>query len=74
MCIRDRDHTDLLGETIKEIALEKSGIIKRDSVAIIGEKINLTVKIFKKIAKDLQQICFHFIQVILDISLSEVVI
>ena len=46
------DHTDLLGETIKEIALEKSGIIKRDSVAIIGEKNNLTNKIFTKIAKE----------------------
>ena len=46
------DHTDLLGETIKEIAIEKSGIIKRDSVAIIGEKNNLTDKIFTKIAKE----------------------
>ena len=46
------DHTDLLGDTIKEIALEKSGIIKRDSVAIIGEKNNLTDKIFTKIAKE----------------------
>ena len=46
------DHTDLLGGTIKEIALEKSGIIKRDSVAIIGEKNNLTDKIFTKIAKE----------------------
>ncbi len=46
------DHTDLLGETIKEIAIEKSGIIKRDSVAIIGEKNNLTDKIFTKTAKE----------------------
>ena len=46
------DHTDLLGETSKEIAIEKSGIIKRDSVAIIGEKNNLTDKIFTKIAKE----------------------
>ena len=46
------DHTNLLGETIKEIAIEKSGIIKRDSVAIIGEKNNLTDKIFTKIAKE----------------------
>lgn len=46
------DHTDLLGETIKEIAIEKSGIIKRDSIAIIGEKNNLTDKIFTKIAKE----------------------
>ena len=46
------DHTDLLGETIEKIAKEKSGIIKRDSVAIIGEKNNLTDKIFTKIAKE----------------------
>ena len=46
------DHTDLLGETIEKIAKEKSGIIKTDSITIIGEKNTLTDQIFIKIAKE----------------------
>ena len=40
------DHTDLLGDTPLEIAQEKSGIIKEDSIAIIGENNTLTNQIF----------------------------
>jgi dihydrofolate synthase / folylpolyglutamate synthase len=32
------DHTDLLGTTIEQIAVEKAGIFKRGSAAIIGER------------------------------------
>lgn len=32
------DHTDLLGDTIEQIAVEKAGIFKRGSPAIIGER------------------------------------
>lgn len=32
------DHTSLLGNTIKEIAIEKAGIIKKDTPVIIGRK------------------------------------
>ena len=28
MCIRDRDHTELLGDTYEQIAAEKCGILK----------------------------------------------
>ncbi len=46
------DHTDLLGETIEKIAKEKSGIIKTDSITIIGEKNDLTDKVFVNKAKE----------------------
>jgi len=46
------DHTDLLGETIEKIAKEKSGIIKTDSITIIGEKNDLTDQIFTNKAKE----------------------
>ncbi len=46
------DHTDLLGETIEKIAKEKSGIIKTDSITIIGEKNDLTDQIFINKAKE----------------------
>ncbi|HWE41871.1 MAG TPA: folylpolyglutamate synthase/dihydrofolate synthase family protein [Gemmatimonadaceae bacterium] len=32
------DHTDLLGTTVEQIAIEKAGIFKRGSPAIIGER------------------------------------
>ena len=32
------DHKEILGSTIKKIAIEKSGIIKKDGLTIIGEK------------------------------------
>lgn len=32
------DHTDMLGETIVEIAMEKSGIFKRGVPAVVGER------------------------------------
>ena len=46
------DHTDLLGDTIEKIAKEKSGIIKTDSITIIGEKNDLTDQIFTNKAKE----------------------
>jgi dihydrofolate synthase / folylpolyglutamate synthase len=36
VCPIDLDHTDLLGETIAEIAAEKAGIIKADSRAVLA--------------------------------------
>ncbi len=40
------DHTNILGNTIKEIALEKAGIIKERVPIVIGEKQNETEDIF----------------------------
>jgi dihydrofolate synthase/folylpolyglutamate synthase len=40
------DHMDLLGDTLKKIAGEKAGIIKRNIPVVIGEKDNLTENVF----------------------------
>ncbi len=53
------DHTDLLGDTPQEIAQEKSGIIKKDSITIIGENNNLTDQIFISKARE-QNSIIHF--------------
>lgn len=45
------DHTDLLGDTIEEIALEKAGIIKPKIPVLIGEQQKSTTAIFKSVAK-----------------------
>ena len=45
------DHTALLGDTIEQIALEKAGIIKKDTTVIIGRKQIETTAIFQEKAK-----------------------
>lgn len=44
------DHTDLLGNTLQEIAAEKAGIIKPDKAVLIGERQIETTPVFEKIA------------------------
>ena len=46
------DHTNLLGDTIEKIAMEKAGIIKGNTCVIIGRKQKETISIFNKIAKE----------------------
>ncbi len=46
------DHTNILGNTREEIAIEKAGIIKRDSLAVIGEEDPAIVEIFRRQALD----------------------
>ena len=46
----DLDHTDLLGETIAKIAVEKGGIIKKSIPVIIGESNDEYNHIFEEIA------------------------
>ena len=46
------DHTDLLGNSIEEIAIEKAGIIKEKSCVVIGRRQEATMPIFNKIAKE----------------------
>jgi len=48
------DHTSFLGNTTKEIATEKAGIIKKGIPVIIGRSTNDTTPVFKEIAKTLQ--------------------
>ena len=45
------DHTEILGDNLEDIAGEKSGIIKKDSITIIGESNNLINNIFINKAK-----------------------
>ncbi|MCG1037788.1 bifunctional folylpolyglutamate synthase/dihydrofolate synthase [Polaribacter sargassicola] len=40
------DHTQILGETLQEIAYEKAGIIKKNVPVVIGEKQNEVVEVF----------------------------
>jgi len=40
------DHTDLLGDTVEKIAVEKAGIMKAGIPAVIGESTDSTKKIF----------------------------
>ena len=46
------DHTNLLGNSIEEIAMEKAGIIKEKTCVIIGREQKETLSIFNKIAKE----------------------
>lgn len=46
------DHTNLLGSSLQKIAIEKAGIIKRNTPIIIGKKQKETTNIFRKIAKN----------------------
>ncbi len=46
------DHTDMLGETIPEIAFEKAGIIKSDVPVVISETQEQTTKVFRQKASD----------------------
>ena len=45
------DHTNLLGDTLPEIAFEKAGIIKSNVPVVIGEKHPETINVFKDKAK-----------------------
>jgi len=46
------DHTDLLGTTIEQIAVEKAGIFKRGSAAVIGERDPVVARQLIDIAGD----------------------
>ena len=46
------DHTQFLGSSLPEIALEKAGIIKQDVPVVIGESTPETREVFDAIAKD----------------------
>ncbi len=46
------DHTQFLGETLGEIAMEKAGIIKNGVPVIISEKQEEVVDVFEKIAQE----------------------
>lgn len=45
-----KDHTEILGNTLEEIAWEKAGIIKRQIPVVISEFHPLTAPVFKQVA------------------------
>ena len=47
------DHTQFLGDTLKEIAFEKAGIIKNNTPIVIGEKQEEVVNVFLKKASEM---------------------
>lgn len=48
----DYDHTHILGKTLKEIAYDKAGIIKKGSLFFTAEKRRALIKIFDVICKE----------------------
>jgi len=48
------DHSDILGETIEEIAAEKAGIIKQGRPVVVGDLPDAAVPIVNEIARDRQ--------------------
>lgn len=49
-----KDHSEYLGNTIREITYEKAGIIKHKIPCVIGELPNLSVKIISEKCKELK--------------------
>lgn len=48
-----KDHTQFLGNTLPKIAMEKAGIIKRNTPVVVGEQHKETADVFTKKAKEL---------------------
>ena len=53
------DHTNILGDTIEEIAKEKGGIIKKNTAVIIGRKQAKTRYIFQNISDKKNAVIIH---------------
>lgn len=52
------DHTDLLGDTLEEIAREKAGIIKHGMTAVIGNADEAVAKVFCDRAREIKASIF----------------
>ncbi|TSC96008.1 MAG: dihydrofolate synthase / folylpolyglutamate synthase [Candidatus Berkelbacteria bacterium Licking1014_2] len=48
----DYDHTDILGKTLRQIAIDKAGIIKKNGRFFTAEQRPKLLKIFKKICEE----------------------
>ena len=48
------DHTDMLGSTLEQIAMEKAGIIKRGVPVVIGEATPETKPVFEAMASEME--------------------
>ncbi len=54
------DHTEVLGETVQEIAVQKAGIIQRQNVVFVQQQDNTILDIIKKTA-DRQHADYHVV-------------
>lgn len=52
------DHTQFLGDTLKEIAFEKGGIIKSNTPVVIGELQEEVIEVFEELAQKRQSELF----------------
>ena len=48
------DHTDLLGDTVEEIAGEKAGILRRDAIAVVGQQPDGVDEVLRERATELR--------------------
>ena len=53
------DHTNLLGNTLEKIAIEKAGIIKKEKPVVIGRKQEEILHIFEEKAEKENSILFY---------------
>ena len=53
------DHTDLLGNTLEQIAFEKAGIIKPNKPVVVGEMDKNSLSVIEKIAGEKNSHCFY---------------
>ena len=47
------DHMDILGNTLEKIAIEKAGIIKKNTPVVVGEWLEETRPVFEKVAGEM---------------------
>ena len=57
------DHTNFLGNSLKQIAKEKCGIIKKNSNVVVGSQSSEAKKVIKKIAKKLRSKTFFIMKI-----------
>lgn len=65
------DHTQFLGNTLEQIAIEKAGIIKRETPVIIGEATKETHEVFEQKAQEMNAPIF-FAEELNDLSHMDV--
>lgn len=54
------DHTDILGDTIEEIATQKAGIIKENIPVVVGKVDEAALKVITEKAKEMNSKLYHY--------------
>ena len=65
------DHTEFLGDTLAKIAIEKAGIIKRRTPAVIGERHEESAPVFEAATKKLDSQVYFAEDILRIISVEE---